>query len=84
MMVYLTTPEDNELLTDLSWRDEVRKLLNDEQMEKFGNDLADELLHFQETNIPRCPKCHSDFIRAGEHEWMPTCMCAPRLRLMIG
>jgi len=84
MMFYLTTPEDNEIMTNISWRDKVRELCNEKQMEEFGNDLADELKRFQETNIPRCPKCKADFDRDGEYAWKPTCGCAPRLRLMIG
>ena len=84
-MVYVTTPEDNELLTDMSWRDRVKELLNnDKQYEEFGKGLADELEHFQKTNIPRCMKCGTDFVKDGAYGWKPACVCAPNLRLMIG
>jgi hypothetical protein len=84
MMVYLTTPEDNELFTDLSWRNKVREMLNEDEWQKFGKGLMEELDHFQETQLPRCPKCYADFIKVAKHEWMPTCGCCPNLRLMIG
>lgn len=43
-----------------------------------------ELEHFKRTRVPRCSKCHKNFIRINTYTWMPDCEHNKELRLSVG
>jgi hypothetical protein len=64
-------------MNDKDW-DELQKL--------YASDFArmrQELQHFHQTGVPRCQKCHVDFVNAvdgitgkvSKYLWKPNCSC---------